>query len=572
MEDGVLTDIGISIMAAAIVSLAGRRIGLVPMVAYIAAGFLVGPHVLGWVRHAHSIETIAHLGLSLLLFLIGLEMDLKKMVRAGRLITVTGAVQIVGGCAAALLVFWARPFPYADGFLPVLYLAVCVTLASTVIVVKTLHDKQEIDTLPGRITIGILVLQDLFAIVFLALQPNLESPSIGPIALSLSRVVAVMAAGFLCSRYVLPAIFKGAAKSPELVLVSALAWCFALSGLAHVMGLSREMGALIAGISLSTFPYAADLTGRITSLRDFFITLFFVALGMVLPMPGWIHLAWGLVFCMVLIATRLATTFTPLYLMKQGFRTSLIPGVNLCQLSELSLVILSLGIDAGHVDLELGTIGAVAFVGLALDSGFVIARNHQIAAWVSPWLVRLGFRDIETAGLRTAVEEQPPRIFVLGFFRTASSLLDHIERTDSALLGDLVVLDLNPHVYGELKRRGVKVRYADVQSRETLEHAGLRHAEIIVCTLPNSVLRGGDNLRLLRLLRQLNPTAQILMPAEVLGEVRRLYDAGATYVYLTRTLEAEHVLEAIREAEQGLLQDRVRAQEDRLKAHGEVLP
>lgn len=572
MDQGVLTDIGISIVAAAILGLAGRRIGVVPMVAYIAAGFLVGPNVLGWITNAHSIETIAHLGLSLLLFLIGLEMDLKKMVRAGRLITVTGAVQILGGCAVAFAVFWVLPIPNAEGLLPTLYLAVGATLASTVIVIKTLHDKQEIDTLPGRITVGILVLQDLFAIVFLALQPNLQSPSLGPVLLSLGRVTAVMAAGFLCSRYLLPAVFHGVAKSPELVLVTALAWCFAMAGLADFLGLSREMGALIAGVSLSTFPYAVDLSGRVLSLRDFFITLFFVALGMALPMPGWNHLLWGLAFCAVLIATRLITVFPPLFLMQQGFRTSLIPCVNLCQLSELSLVILSLGIDAGHMNRDLGTIGAVAFVLLALDSGFVLARNHQIASWVSPWLVRLGLRDLQDSGPASTDVEARSRIFVLGFFRTASSLLDHIERTDSALLSELVVLDLNPQVYAELKRRGVRVQYADITARETLIHAGVPHAEIIVCTLPDSVLRGGSNRRLLQLLRQLNPTAQIIMPAEVIGEIPTLYEQGADYVYLTRVLEATHILESIRAADQGLLKEQRRIQQEILSSHDEVLP
>lgn len=572
MEAGILTDIGISIIAAAVLALAGRKIGVTPMVAYLAAGFLVGPHVLGWVTDAHSIEAIAHLGLSLLLFLIGLEMDLKKMVRAGRLITVTGAVQILGGCVAAFALCWVLPFPNADGVLPVLYLAICATLASTVIVIKTLHDKQEIDTLPGRITVGILVLQDLFAIVFLALQPNLQSPSIGPIALSLGRVVAVMAAGFLCSRYLLPAVFQGVAKSPELVLVSALAWCFAMAGLAGFLDLSREMGALIAGVSLSTFPYAVDLSGRVTSLRDFFITLFFVALGMVLPMPDLSHILWGLVFCAVLIATRLVTVFPPLYMMRQGMRTSLIPAVNLCQLSELSLVILSLGISSGHLDLGLGTICAVAFVVLALDSGFVLARNHQIASWVSPWLTRVGLHDLDETGSKSDADEVPPRIFLLGFFRTASSLLDHIERTDSAILSDLVVLDLNPQVYAELKRRGIRVRYADINARETLEHAGIQHAATIVCTLPDSILRGGNNRTLLRVLRQLNPTAQIIMPAELLGDVDALYAGGANYVYLTRALEAEHVLEAIREADQGLLKERRASQRNGLEERDEVLP
>ena len=166
-----------------------------------------------------------------------------------------------------------------------LYLAAAVALSSTVIIVKVLYDKLELDTLPGRITLGVLVLQDLFAILFLAIQPSLERPAA-------RRRAAVGRArrraaddGAADQPFTLPHLFQLIARLPELVLVGALAWCFAVAEFAEFLGLSREMGALIAGVSLSTFPYALDVTAKVTSLRDFFITLFFVALGMTIPLP-----------------------------------------------------------------------------------------------------------------------------------------------------------------------------------------------------------------------------------------------------------------------------------------------
>ena len=164
-----------------------------------------------------------------------------------------------------------------------LYLCVACALSSTVIIVKVLYEKRELDTLPGRITLGVLVLQDIFAILFLAVQPSLDNLQVSVILLSIARVGALVATALVLSRYVLPRLFHQIARRPELILLGALAWCFLIGEIAEKLHLSREMGSLVAGVSLSTFPYALDVTAKVTTLRDFFITLFFVALGMTIP-------------------------------------------------------------------------------------------------------------------------------------------------------------------------------------------------------------------------------------------------------------------------------------------------
>ena len=161
-----------------------------------------------------------------------------------------------------------------------------MSLSSTLVVVKLLYDKFELDTLPGRITLGVLVIQDLWAVGMLAVQPNLENPDFFPLALSLLKGALLVVGALNISKYLLPYLFRAVAKAPELVLVSALAWCFFLAGIAQAIGLSREMGALIAGVSLSTFPYNLDVMAKAVSIRDFFVTLFFVALGMQIPVPS----------------------------------------------------------------------------------------------------------------------------------------------------------------------------------------------------------------------------------------------------------------------------------------------
>ena len=281
----LIHDLAISIVMAWLLGVAAHLARQPLILAYLVAGFVVGPSGLKWVQSQESINTIGQLGLIFMLFMIGLEIDLKKIIRAGNVILVTSAAQIFGCFALALVLFLLIGIPLGDRRFDAVYLAAAVSLSSTVIIVKVLYDKFELDTLPGRITLGVLVVQDLMAILFLAIQPSLNDLQLDVALLSVVRVGALLAVALLISRYTLPHLFQLIAHLPELVLVGALAWCFAVSEFAEFLGLSRVMGALIAGVSLSTFPYAIDVTAKITSLRDFFITLFFVALGMTIPLP-----------------------------------------------------------------------------------------------------------------------------------------------------------------------------------------------------------------------------------------------------------------------------------------------
>jgi Kef-type K+ transport system membrane component KefB len=233
--------------------------------------------------------------------------------------------------------------------LEALYLGVAAAMSSTVIIIKILYDKRELETLAGRVTLGVLVLQDIATILFLAIQPNLKNPAVGVLTLAMGKVILLVSVAFLAGRFVLPPVFKLVARLPELVLVGAVAWCFTMAGFANWLGLSTAMGALIAGVMVSTFPYTLDVVAKVTSIRDFFVTLFFVGLGMEIPMPTWGYALWTIFFCLFLVGSRLLTVFPALYSMRQGYRISLLPAINLCQMSELSLVLLALGKASGDV-------------------------------------------------------------------------------------------------------------------------------------------------------------------------------------------------------------------------------
>lgn len=572
MEHSLVNDIAICIIVAWILAVVAQWLKQPLILAYLVAGFAVGPQGIRLVQSPASIKTISEIGLVLLLFMIGLEIDLKKMLSTGRVILIVAVSQIIGGCLLALGFFWGLGFDLGGGKLDALYLAVATALSSTVIIVKILYDKRELDTLAGRVTLGILVIQDVFAILFLALQPSLQQPAIGTLLLALGKAVWLVAAAFMTSRYVLPPIFHGVARLPELVQVGALAWCFLIAGLASWLDLSREMGALVAGVAISTFPYTLDVTAKVTSLRDFFVTLFFVALGMKVPAPTWTLAGWIAVVVSFVIVSRVLTVFWLLHWMRLGHRVSFLPALNLSQISEFSLVILTLGLEQGHITSETFDLSAYAFAVLAVVSSYAVTHSEALLRRVSSRLKKMGITDY----LECLHEEEPAkansRLFLLGFSWTASSLLEEIARRDPELLNSLAVIDFNPVVNKELRRRGVRVIYGDISQRDTLIHAGIEKAEIILITLPNMVLKGTTNLRLVQQLRELNPTAQIVAHAEQLKEVPRLYEAGANYVNVPRIIEAQDLFAALKAAQQNLLNQKQTELETKLTGRDEVIP
>lgn len=562
--------VALCIIAAWVVAVICQFVRQPLLIAYLVAGFAIGPHGLRWITKSESISTISEIGLILLLFLIGLEMDLKKMLGSGRVIFLAALAQILG-CLGLGWLFFKLCGP-AGSWLEALYLAVAAAMSSTVIIIKILHDKHELETLAGRITIGVLVLQDVFVILFLAVQPNLKDPALAPLGLALGHVLLLGGVAYVVSRWLLPPIFKFVSPQPELVLVGALAWCFAMAGFADYLNLSREMGALIAGVMVSTFPYNLDVAAKVTSIRDFFVTLFFVALGMTIPLPTWGLLFWVLLLSLFVVGSRLVTVFPVLYRMKLGHRVSLLPAVNLCQISELSLVLLTLGEKSGDVSANVISIAAFTFAFLAVDSTYAIMKNDGILRRTSPWLTRVGLPDLTSGETDSQIFPKPASIFLLGFSWTASSLLEEISREKPALLRDILVVDFNPQVREKLRARGVRVVYGDVSQRESLLHAGIARAEVIVCSLPDSILKGVSNLKLLQQLRTLSPQAQIIVHAEKIAEVPQLYAEGANYVSIPRLLEASDLLKALDAAQNKLLHEHRQEQAEQLEQRNEVIP
>jgi Kef-type K+ transport system membrane component KefB len=556
--DELLSSIGICVAAAAILGVVGWRFRQPLILAYLLTGVLIGPNIiaevgsvrigLNLVHDQASIAIVSEIGLILLLFIIGLEIDLKKLASAGPAVLLTGALQVPICVALGLGFFYLLGERDSAGNHALIYLAACMSLSSTLVVVKLLYDKFELDTLPGRITLGVLVIQDLWAVAMIAVQPNLENPNLLPLAFSLWKGALLVVGGLALSKYVLPYLFRSVAKAPELVLVSALAWCFFLAGMASYIGLSKEMGALIAGISLSTFPYNLDVMAKAVSIRDFFVTLFFVALGMQITLPSLHVLLIALAASAFVMISRLSVV-PILYALRLGHRTSLLPAINLAQVSEFSIVIASLGLATrpAQITTDVLTIVIITFALTSVVSTYMINSSHRVQRVLSMLLRGLRIKDLDTH--LTGQERSKARletVVFLGFFRDASSIIHEFEHEGDPqqvkeFLDKILVIDFNPTVMRELRHRGISCIYGDVAHADTLRHAGIEEAKLVVSSITDDILRGTSNLRMLRNIRATCPDAKVMLTTEHIPQALHFYEAGADFVYIPRLHSAPQI-------------------------------
>jgi Kef-type K+ transport system membrane component KefB len=556
-----VAQIALCFVAAAALTLLCQRLRLPSIAGFIFAGLLIGPIGLGLVEDRADIETIANLGLVFLLFLIGLEIDLRALLASGRALIVTGLTQVplTAALATGLVAISAAAWPgVVEGNYGALYLGLSAAFSSTLLVVKVLHDRLQMDSIDGRLCIGLLVFQDIWAIVTLAIQPNLADPRVGPILGTLAGVAIVIVIAAVFARYLLPPAFRLVARSPELVVTLSLGWCFglgmfgvSLGPAAHALALpvepsvSMELGALVAGTSIATFPYAHEVVSKVGNLRDFFITLFFVALGMSIPIPDGPAVVLAAVLLAGLTISLRYLVFLPLlYASGLDRRHATTTSTKMAQVSEFALVIVYLGASLGHIEAGLVSIVIFAFVITAIATPYLFTLADPLYLRMGPLLRLVGMhegdRDAPARG-----DSPPPRLVLLGFHRLASSLLHDLQRTHPEILPDTLVVDFNVALHERIRSSGARVIYGDIANPAMLEHVGVAEAEVIVSTITDDLLKGIDNLELTRQLRRLAPQARIVVHALRFADVGPMYAAGADYVFSWRSETSLGVVPAV---------------------------
>lgn len=496
------------------------------IVAFIAVGILVGPSVLGWVSANDQIDLLAKLGITLLLFLVGLKLDLNIIRTMGPVALATGLGQVI--FTSVIGYFIALTMGMAP--IAALYVAVALTFSSTIIIVKLLSDKREVDTLHGRIALGFLIVQDLVVVLVMiglnALNEAGESSMVVTAFAVLLKGAAFLLVIGLVMRFILPRLLHLLSRSQELLVLFGIAWAVSLAILGDTLGFSKEVGAFVAGVSLASTPYRDALGARLVSLRDFLLLFFFIDLGARLDLG-----LLGGQITEALLFSGFVLIGNPLIVMvimgALGYRkrTGFLAGLTVAQISEFSLILGALGLSLGHIDRE--TMGLITLVGLITISAstYMILYSHQLYERLAPWLKvferRTPYREHD---LEAAAEDGPADIILFGVGRYGSGIARALRERGCRVLS----VDFNPELVRTGDAMGYTVHYGDAEDSEFIASLPLARSRWVVSTAREHHV----NQTLIHSLRNLGYVGRIAVTAHGSTEAAQLEQVGADLVLL----------------------------------------
>ena len=547
---GLVEAIGVAIVAAAALALLFHRLKQPALLAFIVAGLVLGRFADTFAGSAAEMREVSHLGLVFLLFLIGMEMDLRGILTLGP--RAAGAILLQAPLAIGA-VLGIQALAHRAGLrLPGLgespetwiYFAVAAALGSTAVVVKLLGDKFDLGSRAGRVTVLTLVAQDVWAVVALSWVVARGS---GEVSTLLSGATLLAIACFTIGALLLPRMLERASATPDLVAVIALGWCFVWAVAFRRVGLSAELGALAAGLAIGRLPQRIEILARVSSLRDFFLALFFVALGMSLPGPTAAVLGDALALVLLVLVTRFALFGPSLLAAGLGPIVSFAAPINLAQLSEFSLLLVSVGMAQGALGAEDASVISYALMLSVILSTYAIPANYRIAAALARMLGRAGAKDDTPAAERAAGNGGAPIVF-LGYYFNAEAIARTLAREAPELLPRFLVIDFNLRNHARIRAHGMRVAYGDVAYPDTLRRNGVAEARVVVSTISDAFLRGIDNAALLAEVRAINREALFVATAPTDEQARALVSSGA-FACVSPPAEAAAVyVRAIRDA------------------------
>ncbi|MBW8369516.1 MAG: cation:proton antiporter [Thiobacillus sp.] len=484
--DSIYHEFALLLMVSALVGAVAVRLRQPLLVAYIIVGIVVGPAVFGWVGAHDQIDLLAQIGITVLLFVVGLKLDLHHIRHIGPVALATGLGQLTFTILFGFFIILAL----GKGWLEALYVAVALTFSSTIIIVKLLSDKRELDSLHGRIAVGFLIVQDLAVVVAMMIMSGLGGmggEAVGGLTLAMALLARLGGAAlllFVLMRYVLPRIVDTLARSQELLLIFAIAWGTTLAALGEYVGFSKEAGAFIAGFSLASTAYREAISARLSSIRDFLLLFFFIDLGSKLDFSTLgDEIGTSIVLSLFVLIGNPLIVMAIMGYMGYRKRTGFLAGLTVAQISEFSIIFVAMGISLGHVDS--GALGLTTLVGLitiALSS-YMILYSHRLYAWLAPWLGvferRHPFRELAVEhAQRDGVRAD---VVVFGLGRYGSRLAHALVQQGIHVLG----VDFDPEVVRAQQHHGMNARFGDGEAPDFVESLPLAGVPWVVSTLPD---------------------------------------------------------------------------------------
>lgn len=496
------------------------------IMAFIAVGILIGPAGLGIVSATEEVELLAELGIALLLFVVGLKLEPNEINAVGSVAILTGIAQILLTGGLGYLLCLLLGFSGMACF----YVAIALTFSSTIIIVKLLSDKKEIDALHSRIAVGVLIVQDIAVVllmIILSAFGGTADQSLWQSLLWVSLRGAIFLSSLaLITKFVLPTLLHSIARSTELLLIFAITWAIALASVGDILGFSKEVGAFMAGVSLAATPYRLIIAPRLVSLRDFLLLFFFINLGIHIEITDLLgQLLPALVLSLFVLLAK------PLMVMaivgQLGYKkfTSVITSLSLGQISEFSLILGGLGVSLGHITAE--TSGLITLVGLITMglSTYMILQSSSLYEKFSPWLgwVERNMPHKEETAFDLSEFEQLD-VIVFGLGRYGGSLIQDLQHLGVKVLG----VDFDPQLVNFWRSQGVMTFYGDAEDPEFPAVLPLKHVQWVISTLPGLDM----GLKLLHHLRHHHYQGKIALTSHTLHETYPLQQAGADLVLL----------------------------------------
>ena len=526
-------EIAVLLVMAAVIGFVGVMLRQPLIVSFIAVGLLAGPSALDIVRADAQIDFLSELGIAVLLFLVGIKLDVKLIRSLGAVSLMTGLGQVAFTSVFGFLIGLAL------GLDPItsLYVAVALTFSSTIIIVKLLSDKREIYSLHGQIALGFLIVQDLVVVLAMIVLSAIgigagdDAHSGGSVVMVLMSGMAMVGLVILFVRYAATPLTERLARAPELLVIFAIAMAAMFAAIGHLVGLGKEVGGLLAGVALASTPYRETIAARLAPLRDFLLLFFFIALGAALDLSllG-SHVTGAIMFSLFVLIGNPLIVLLIMGVLGYRKRTGFLAGLTVAQISEFSLIFIAMGVSLGHVRED--ALGLVTMVGLVTiaASTYMITYSHQLYAVFGPYLGLFERRG--TPREASEADSHPKhryRVIIFGLGRLGTAIGIRLHKRGIAVLG----VDFNPQAIKRWRSLGLETAFGDATDPEFITELPLAGAERIVLTVPihpTGLSHEDTRLTLIQLTRATGFRGQIAVTSHSAEETALLEQAGADLV------------------------------------------
>ena len=517
------------VILATVVSIVLRALKQPLVVGYIFTGILLGPLFFNLVHSTDYIDLFSKIGITILLFIVGLNLKPNVIKEVGKVSIIGGLGQVFLTIIYGVLISLLLGISLTHAF----YIGLALSFSSTIIVLKLLSDMDDLSKVYGKISVGFLLVQDLVAIVSLlfitSFSGNVHTNLLQTSVFLLIKLLLIGGFIYLITKFLISHAIHYLAHSQELLFLFSIGWGLGLASMFYLLGFSVEVGALVAGVSLSVTPYADSIASRLKPLRDFFIVLFFISLGSNLVLMNFSQLIWATIILslFVLIGKPLIVFFLMNvmgYSTKQSYQT----GLSLAQVSEFSFILAALGLTIGHLDKA--TVTLITLTGLITIAGssYFILYSDEIFPLVEKLL-----KKIEIIHNRKVIANKhlEPELILFGYDRGGRDFVEAFKKMNKTYL----VVDYNPELIEELQTANIPYEYGDVEDVELLQELALGKLKLSVSTIPDVKI----NSLLIRKIKEIAPRAIIIVRARETNEAKLLYELGATYVVMPHYLGCE---------------------------------